>query len=201
MWYAAKHRSPMTPPFLDVDYTWQITTSSGLVLLCSFWCHSSIIPPLQSLFLCQIKNILCIQLIKYIFKKIQPLSWSNNPPGRAPEWLVFHLGCAALHLLLHRGPQWTWSSAVALHTGGGPCTCLEESLWACPGLCWSHWNWKKKKKKSSSHEERVQDQPTHLANKEEIDLICLIMCSIYPKKEISMWCTFTGMHKHAHASR
>ena len=24
---------------------WQMMTSSGLVLLCSFWCHSSIIPP------------------------------------------------------------------------------------------------------------------------------------------------------------
>ena len=31
----------------------QIGTSSGEVLLCSFWCHSSIIPPLQ-LFACWI---------------------------------------------------------------------------------------------------------------------------------------------------
>lgn len=36
--------------------TWHITTSSGLVLLCSFWCHSSIIPPLQLFFLWKKKN-------------------------------------------------------------------------------------------------------------------------------------------------
>mmetsp|Transcript_3254 Transcript_3254/g.9080 ORF Transcript_3254/g.9080 Transcript_3254/m.9080 type:complete len:201 (+) Transcript_3254:188-790(+) len=31
---------------------WQMTTSSGDVLLCSFWCHSSIMPPLHWLLDC-----------------------------------------------------------------------------------------------------------------------------------------------------
>lgn len=37
-------------------YTSQMITSSGLLLLCNFRCHSSIIPVLQSLFLCWWKN-------------------------------------------------------------------------------------------------------------------------------------------------
>lgn len=37
-------------------YTSQMITSSGLLLLCNFWCHSSIIPVLQSLFLWWWKN-------------------------------------------------------------------------------------------------------------------------------------------------
>jgi hypothetical protein len=34
-----------SPDLMYASSAWQMTTSSGLVLLCSFWCHSSIMPP------------------------------------------------------------------------------------------------------------------------------------------------------------
>ena len=48
---SSKPKSLICYDELQTSITWHMTTSSGLVLLCSFWCHSSIIPPLQSLFL------------------------------------------------------------------------------------------------------------------------------------------------------
>lgn len=54
-----------------MSITWQITTSSGLVLLCSFWCHSSIIPPLQSLFLYNTNQLVFIVVqFKLINKQV-----------------------------------------------------------------------------------------------------------------------------------
>lgn len=123
-----------------------MTTSSGLVLLWSFWCHSSIIPPLHSLLLFNDQSSMTGQILL----KSQPMSiwiWiikgftmfhTSMIKKKSPESQESHLLFVAQHLLHHHDQQLIKLTVKSPYIGGIFHIHLEANLWAYLELYWFH---------------------------------------------------------------